>query len=41
LTLFNYGPDIETLRQTCLAETGLPAPRAPVWRQSKFKAAAE
>jgi N-methylhydantoinase B len=41
LTLFNYGPDIETLRQTCLAETGLPAPRAPVWRQSRFKAAAE
>jgi len=41
LSLFNYGPDIETLRQTCLAETGLPAPRAPVWRQSKFKAAAE
>jgi N-methylhydantoinase B len=25
-TLFDFGPDIETLRKNCLAETGLPAP---------------
>jgi N-methylhydantoinase B len=24
--LFDFGPDIETLRKNCLAETGLPAP---------------
>lgn len=28
---FNFGPDIETLRANCLAETGLPAPTAPKW----------
>ncbi|MDO9487441.1 MAG: hydantoinase B/oxoprolinase family protein [Sphingomonadaceae bacterium] len=27
--LFNYGPDIETLRATCEAETGLAAPKPP------------
>ncbi len=32
LGLFNYGPDIETLRANCLAETGLPAPIQPVWQ---------
>ena len=32
LGLFNYGPDIETLRANCLAETGLPAPVQPVWQ---------
>jgi N-methylhydantoinase B len=31
LPLFNFGADIETLRANCLAETGLPAPRQPVW----------
>ena len=31
LPTFNYGPDIETLRANCLAETGLPAPKQPVW----------
>jgi N-methylhydantoinase B len=31
LKTFDFGPDIETLRANCLAETGLPAPRAPVW----------
>ena len=31
LTVFNRGPDIETLRATCLEQTGLPAPVAPVW----------
>jgi N-methylhydantoinase B len=30
-SVFNYGPDIETLRRNCLAETGLPAPVQPVW----------
>ncbi|MGB5076401.1 MAG: hydantoinase B/oxoprolinase family protein [Sphingorhabdus sp.] len=30
-SVFNHGPDIETLRQNCLAETGLPAPIQPVW----------
>ena len=34
VSLFNYGPDIETLRANCLAETGLPAPKQPQWRQS-------
>jgi N-methylhydantoinase B len=29
--LFNRGGTIEDLRETCLAETGLPAPRQPVW----------
>jgi N-methylhydantoinase B len=32
LPLFDFGPDIETLRTNCLAETGLPAPKQPVWR---------
>ena len=32
LPVFDFGPDIETLRANCLAETGLPAPRQPVWR---------
>src|SRR5690606_36636062 len=26
LPVFNFGPDIETLRQNCEEETGLPAP---------------
>lgn len=30
-SVFNYGPDIETLRKNCLAETGLPAPIQPIW----------
>jgi N-methylhydantoinase B len=32
LALFDRGPSIETLREHCLAETGLPAPKPPVWR---------
>jgi N-methylhydantoinase B len=28
---FDTGGSIETLRENCLAETGLPAPTAPVW----------
>ncbi len=31
LPLFDRGGDIETLRAACEAETGLPAPRPPVW----------
>ena len=38
LPLFDKGPDIETLRRTCLAETGLPAPVAPVWRTAAIAA---
>jgi hypothetical protein len=30
-SVFDRGPPIETLRANCLAETGLPAPVAPVW----------
>jgi N-methylhydantoinase B len=33
LPIFNRGRDIETLRAHCQAETGLPPPIAPVWRQ--------
>ena len=32
LPTFDYGPDIETLRANCLAETGLPAPKRPRWK---------
>ena len=35
----DFGPDIETLRANCLAETGLPAPQQPVWRVQKERAA--
>lgn len=31
IKLFDFGPDIETLRANCLAETGLSAPVQPVW----------
>ncbi|MDX1291653.1 MAG: hydantoinase B/oxoprolinase family protein [Hyphomonas sp.] len=31
LDVFNFGPDIETLRANCEAETGLPAPEQPKW----------
>ena len=39
LQVFDRGPDIETLRANSLAETGLPAPRAPVWRSAPAMAA--
>jgi N-methylhydantoinase B len=29
--VFDFGPDLETLRANCLTETGLPAPTAPQW----------
>ena len=31
LPVFNFGPPIEELRRNSMAETGLPAPKAPVW----------
>jgi N-methylhydantoinase B len=34
-TIFNRGPAIEDLRKSCLADTGLPPPRQPVWRQAQ------
>jgi N-methylhydantoinase B len=34
LPVFDTGGDIETLRASCLAETGLPAPRAPIWQHA-------
>jgi len=39
ISVFDFGPDIETLRRQCEAETGLPAPRAPQW--NVFAEAAE
>jgi N-methylhydantoinase B len=33
--IFNFGPSIEELRNRCEAETGLPAPLQPVWRQAR------
>ncbi|MFC6198381.1 hydantoinase B/oxoprolinase family protein [Ponticaulis profundi] len=33
LPVFNFGPDIETLRANCEAETGLPAPEQPQWHR--------
>jgi len=37
-SLFDYGPDIETLRENCLAETGLPAPVQPRWAAHQIAA---
>lgn len=37
--VFNFGGDIETLRANCLAETGLPAPKQPIWRSALAEAA--
>ncbi|MEM6683105.1 MAG: hydantoinase B/oxoprolinase family protein [Pseudomonadota bacterium] len=39
--LFNAGPDIDTLRNRCAQETGLPAPQQPVWAADPMKEAAE
>ncbi|MFQ3667020.1 MAG: hydantoinase B/oxoprolinase family protein, partial [Sphingomonadaceae bacterium] len=38
-TLFDFGGTIEELREACEAETGLPAPRPPVWHMSLARAA--
>jgi N-methylhydantoinase B len=32
LEVFDFGPPIEDLRQNCAKDTGLPAPKQPVWR---------
>lgn len=37
--IFDFGPDIETLRATCEAETGLPAPFQPRWADHRLAAA--
>ena len=37
ISVFNYGPDIETLRENCVKETGLPAPKQPVWKNNSDK----
>jgi N-methylhydantoinase B len=34
-SVFNHGPPIEELRARCAAETGLPAPRQPVWAAAR------
>jgi N-methylhydantoinase B len=34
-TVFDFGPSIDELRERCLEETGLPAPRPPVFRHRK------
>lgn len=39
LPLFDRGGEIEALRAACLAETGLPAPRQPVWAHEAVIAA--
>jgi len=31
--VFVLGPSIDELRERCLAETGLPAPKPPVFRR--------
>lgn len=41
LEVFDRGPSIEELRANCLEQTGLPAPRAPVWRNAPLALAAE
>ncbi len=34
--IFDFGPDIETLRDACEAETGLPAPIQPRWADHRL-----
>lgn len=41
IKVFNYGPDIETLRKNSIKETGLPAPKQPVWKTAPVEEAAE
>lgn len=38
LPLFDRGGEIEALRASCLEETGLPAPRQPVWAHAAIAA---
>jgi N-methylhydantoinase B len=39
IEVFDFGPDLDTLRATCEAETGLPAPRPPRWQHALQEAA--
>ena len=39
LEVFDFGPDIDTLRANCQDETGLPAPQQPRWGASQRGAA--
>jgi N-methylhydantoinase B len=32
IEVFDFGPDLDTLRANCEADTGLPAPEAPKWK---------
>ena len=41
IPMFNYGPDIADLRKASEAETGLPAPKQPVWVTPALALAAE
>ena len=41
LEVFDRGPSLDALRASCLADTGLPAPRPPVWRNAPLVLAAE
>lgn len=41
IEVFNYGPDIETLRKNSMKETGLPAPKQPQWKHTRLAEAAE
>ncbi len=38
IPVFDFGPDHDTLRANCLAETGLPAPRQPQWTARRVAA---
>ena len=38
IDLFDFGGDIESLRAACETETGLPAPRQPVWAPTAIAA---
>ena len=40
IEVFDFGPDLDTLRANCKKETGLPAPKQPVWK-NKHKTAAK
>jgi len=37
--VFDFGPPIEKLRETCKADTGLEAPKQPEWKKPEAVAA--
>lgn len=41
LPVFNYGPSLDALRESCQTDTGRPAPKQPVWSKSALRQAAE